>query len=264
MIKLILFYSEGPPNDNSNNLTHAKDLMIKQYSTEVDEIIVYTPSILRDMGYHQCVKECHRVGVVCSNHKHNYIGFCAWKPLIIKLELLKSNKDDIIFYHDINCIKYPQYLLFGNIKNFINTIFTKCDYDFFFPQEHSNPLYKWCKTNVIRELGNDDEFNYKFSQICVNCCIFKNTDISLLLLDEWIEACNNDTWLNGEIYGKLIKGFRYHCPEQGILNNIVANWIKTNKNNIPKKYPFIYFTNRNINEINDITDYDYLKYLITP
>jgi hypothetical protein len=217
--------------------------------------------MLQDMGYHQSVQEFPDTGLVSGNYKLNFIGFCAWKPLIIKLELLKSNKDDIIFYHDVNCIKYPQYLSFKNIKNWINTIFTKCKYDFFFPQEHSNQLYRWCKTNVIRELGNDDAFNYHFSLMCVNCCVFKNTAVSLLLLDEWIEACNNTSWLDGKTYGSLIKGFRHHCPEQGILNTILANWIKTNKHNIPTKFPFIYFRARNINEIHDITDYDYLKYL---
>ena len=261
MIKLILFYSEGEPNDKGINLTHAKDIMINKYINDFDEINVYTPSMLRDMGYHQSVQEFPDSGLVSANYKLNFIGFCAWKPLIIKLELLKSNKDDIIFYHDVNCIKYPQYLSFKNIKNWINTIFTKCNYDFFFPQEHSQKLYRFCKANVIRELGNDDAFNYHFSQMCVNCCVFKNTPVSLLLLDEWIDACNNTSWLDGNIYGSLIDGFTYHCPEQSILNTILANWIKTNKHNIPKKFPFIYFKYRNINDIHDITDYDYLKYL---
>lgn len=261
MIKLILFCSEGYPNDKGINLISEKNTMINKYKNDVDEIIVYTPTKLREMGYLQSVKEFPYSGLVNSNYKLNLIGFSAWKPLIIKLELLKSNKDDIIFYHDVNCTKYTQYLSFKNIKNCINTIFTYCDYDFFFPQEHRLPLYKCCKTNVIKELGNNDLFNYNFSQVCVNCCIFKNTNISLSILDEWINACNNERWLNGEQYGSLITGFSHHCPEQSILNNILANWIKTNKHNIPTKFPFIYFEGRNINKIRNITDYTYLSFL---
>ena len=260
-IKLLMFFSESEPYDKGIDLTNEKDGMIWQYKNYFDEIIVYTPKILRDLGYNQSVKEYDNAGVVSvKNYKQNFIGFCAWKPLIIKLELLKSNNNDIIFYHDVNCTKYPQYLLFKDIKNTINTLLEKCNYDFFIPQEDTR-LVMWCKTNVIRELGNDHKFNYNFKQLCVNCMIFKNTNISLSLLDEWIECCNNETWLNGETYGSMHKDFIWHCPEQSILNNIIANWIKTRKYDIPIHFPFVYFNGRNINNINNITDYNYLKFL---
>lgn len=261
MIKLVLFYSQSKPHDDGINLTVEKDKMIHQYKDEFDEIIVYTPSILKELGYNQSVKEYSNPGLVSANYKQNCIGFCAWKPLIIKLELLKSNKDDIIFYHDVNCTKYTEYLLFKDIKNTVNKIFEKCNYDFFFPQEPGQRLVTWCKTNVIEELGNNHNFNYYFHQVCVNCAIVKNTRVSLLLLDEWIECCNNEKWLNGEMYGKLSEHFIHHCPEQSILNNIIANWIRNNTNNISQKFPFIFFNNRNINLINDITEYSYLFYL---
>jgi hypothetical protein len=261
-IKLVLFFSEGSPHDKAKPLAYANELMNNKYKDVFDEIISYSPRILKEMGYGEFCKEYKDAGVCSGPARQQMIGFCAWKPLIIKLELQKCDKDDIIVYHDINCLRYPMYLKFTDLKETILKILEECKYDFFFPQEHNNQLKRWCKLNVLMELGENHPFNHNFSQVCVNFMIAKNTQVTLDLLNEWQEACMNEKFIDGETYGyKQLKDFYFSCPEQSILNNILANWIRKGKNNIDIHYPFICLDGRNINKYFPITDYSYLQYL---
>lgn len=50
MIKLVLFYTQGIPHDNCLDLSQSCQKMIELYNSEFDEIILYTPSILKKMG----------------------------------------------------------------------------------------------------------------------------------------------------------------------------------------------------------------------
>lgn len=261
MLKLVLFYSEGSPNDNAINMIRQKRMMEDKYKNEFDEIIFYTPKILRDIGYAKYCDEYSDAGNIYVNKEQRFIGFSKWKPLILKLELEKANKDDIIVYHDIDCIKYPNYLLLTDAKNTIKQILNLCNYDFFFPQEKGRELKQFCKNTVMEELGTNSEFNKNFHQLCVNFIILTNTSTTLELLDEWLKCCENDRWLNGVSYIPEKEYFCHHCPEQGILNNIIANWIKEGKNNISKKYPSVYLKRRIINDFNLVEDFSYLKYL---
>lgn len=264
MIKLVLFYTQGIPHDNCLDLSQSCQKMIELYNSEFDEIILYTPSILKKMGMGLYVEETNFIGCVTGNEKFNKMGFAAWKPLIIKLELEKmKSPEDIIVYHDVNCEKYPVYKQFKTFKKTVYKLLEICKYPFFISQEHSNPLYKWCKTHVIKELGENHMFNYNFSTLCVNFMIFKNSPISFELLHEWEKGCLNRQWIDGETYTENMLLFVHHCPEQGILNNIIANWLRTKKNNIYLHYPFVYFVKRRIDDYRYITDYSYLNY-ITP
>jgi len=260
-VKLILFYSQGQPYDNSIDLTDAKNIMIETYNKEFDEIIVYTPSILRDLGYDYLCNEYDDFGVIIRNKEQKNIGFSKWKPLILKLELLKSSSNTILVYHDVDCIKYPIYSKFTEFRNTALYILHKCNYDFFLPQEHERELKYLCKNTVLLELGKDKKFNYEFSQVCANFIIVKNTSISMCMLDEWLECCKNERWINGISYYKEYPFFLAHCPEQSIINNIIANWIQEKKHNINEKFPVIYLIKRNINDYCEITNYNYLKYL---
>jgi hypothetical protein len=264
MIKLVLFYSESEPFDKGINLTNEKNRMIERYKNDFDEIVEYSPRILKELGYDNFIKDYSNNNECVTNYKMDSIGCCAWKPLIVKLELEKANNNDIIVYHDINCSKYPIYLTFIDVKNTIQKILKECRYDFFIPQEENIPLYKHCKTNVIRELGENHNFNYNFGMLRVNFMIFKKTDISFKLLNEWIDACLVEKWINGKKYGEIHPEFLWHCPEQGILNNIIANWIRRYTNNIPIHYPFLCISgDRNINCTVPITNYNYLSFLNT-
>ena len=263
-INLVTFYSEGPPHDNALNLTINKDKVLKKIE-HFNNISVYTPKILKTLGLNKYVKEYKNSGLVTMNKGMNKIGFCAWKPKILLLELEKMNEGDILIYRDMNIKKYPVLENYDNIRNIALKILDIVEFDFFVPRENQTlQLKQLAKTNIIRELGDDHPFTYNFPNMICNFLIVRKSKISIQLLKEWENACLKDEWINGEQYGELHPNFMWSCPEQSILGIIIANWIRKKKHNISNYYPLIGFKGRNIYNMflyNKKRDYDYLQYL---
>jgi hypothetical protein len=288
-INMVFFHSEGENKDKGLNLTREKDEMYDIAKDLVNNISVYTPSLLKNLGYGEYVKEYENTGVVSQNPGLQYIGFCAWRPLIMLLELEKMNEGDIVIYRDVNCTRYPQYKDMHNIANIARDLLDNyARFDFFSPREwhlnmeHDNAYNEnrittidgylstdrkpvtteqYCKTNVIRELGENHPFSYNFPTCCSNFLIFRKSAISLEFLKEWLEGCKNERWINGEVYGDMSPDFQWHCPEQGILCVLIANWIRKKKHNIPCSFPNAVFINRNINEYIYPIIFNHLRYL---
>lgn len=248
-INLVTFYSEGPPNDNGLNLSINKEFILQQ-KHHFDHIAIYTPTILRQLGLNNYVKEYQHTGLVTKNEGMSKIGFCAWKPKILLLELEKMSHGDILIYRDMNIQKYPILGNYNNIRNLALQILHIVQFDFFVPRENEKlQLKQFAKTNIIRELGEDHPFTYDFPNLICNLLIVRKSNVSMQLLKEWENACLQDTFINGEQYGKLHPRFMWSCPEQSILGIIIANWVRKETHGIPKHYPLIGFTNRNINNM---------------
>ena len=262
-ITLVLFYSQGYPYDKGLDLEESKNLTLKYAKDNINNISCYNISKLKEMNFFKYIKEYDNSGVVSANPCAELTGFYAWKPLIILLELEKMNYNDILVYRDVNCIKYPQYQNYNNFKNNIINLLKKCNFDFLITRENDEyTIEQFCKTNVIRELGEDNIFTYNFPLLIANLIIIKKTDISLILLKEWLEACENEKWIDGNIYGNMSNKFNWHTPEQSILSIIIANWIRKKKYNIPLKYPNIILENREIDRIKIPNNFNYLEFLI--
>ena len=130
----VFFFSEGPPNDKGLALKDCKDKLIEAAKPHVNNISYYTPKILEDMGYGDYVKNYEDKGLCTRNPGMNHIGFEAWKPLILLLELEKMDTGDILIYRDCNVNKYGHSRIsdFNNIKNIVNDCLNICNFDFFF------------------------------------------------------------------------------------------------------------------------------------
>ncbi len=244
----VFFFSEGPPNDKGLALGECKDKLIESAKHHVDNISYYTPKILEDMGYGEYVKNYENKGLCTKNPGMNHIGFEAWKPLILLLELEKMEDGDILIYKDCNFKKYGHFRIsnFDNIKNIVNECITECKFDFFFPRQASSGYISrfYTKTNIIRELGDDHIFSYNFPVLWSGAgSFFKKTSITLEFLKEWETACLKEEWRNGDKYGELDEKFKWSTNAQSIMNIIIANWIRKRKYNIPLTYPEIVFPN---------------------
>ena len=67
-INLVSFLSEGPPNDNGLNIIGNFDLLLKSSFPYFNQITIYTPKILRDLGYAKYVMEYKNTGLVTKNN----------------------------------------------------------------------------------------------------------------------------------------------------------------------------------------------------
>lgn len=261
---LVFFYSEGPPNDNALNLSEHKDMVLQCARDHVDEIAWYTPKKLIELGHPEFVKEFDSLGLASSNKGMSKIGFSAWKPKIMLLELDKMNDGDVLIYRDANIGKYPQLGNYNGIKEIALQCFELCGLDFFVPH-HSFPIKNrnLTKTNVLRELGENHIFSYEYPTIMANTVFVRKSNISIELLNEWANACTNDQWIDGNQYGELDKDFSHSTNEQAILSTIIANWIRTRKHNIPLCYPLISFQDRDIAKIKFDQNFIHLALLNT-
>jgi len=264
IINLVTFYSEGPPNDNGLDLSINKNKILQQKKL-FNNITIYTPQILKNLGMEKYVKEYEHSGLVKANRGMSKIGFCAWRPKILLLELEKMKEGEIIIYRDMNIKKYPSLGNYNNIRNLVLKVLDIVKFDFFVSRQNKKlKLRQHAKTNIIRELGDNHPFTYNFPILISNLLIVRKSKVSIQLLKEWENACLNDEWINGEKYGTLDPIFKWSSPEQSILCVIIANWIRKRIHNISEYYPLIGFYKRNIDRLvfYDIEkDYDYIKLL---
>lgn len=259
---VVYFYSEGNQYDNGIDLTYCKEPLLNIGKDIFNNISFYTPRILKSLGYHESVKDFEVTNIIKNYEKMAKVGLSRWKPLILLLELEKMNEGDILLYRDSNFLKYKQLQDYNNIIDIINKCLDTVNFDVFISRESENlKLAGYTKPNVIEELGNNDDFVKHFPLLIANFIIIRKSKISIEFLNEWLEACNIDKYIDGHLYNKTNDMFtNFSTNEQSIMGVIIAKWVKNSKYNIPKKYPFIGFSHRHINNIVTFNNYDYLKY----
>jgi hypothetical protein len=258
------FYSEGPPNDEAKNLSYCKDHLNTE-NTIFDNVTFYTPKILKDMGYSIFLKEYDVTPINNYYATMCKIGLSAWKPLILLLELEKMEEGDILVYRDVDFLKYNTLMNNDNIIEVINKCLEICKFDVFISRESEEyKLKHYTKPIVIEELGNNDNFNKEFPLLICNFIIIRKSKISIEFLNEWKDAVLNDKWIDGYLYDCYDDEFRnFNTNEQSICGNIIANWVKKRKYEIPLTYPVIGFENRDIGKIIYFNNYAYLDHIIS-
>ncbi|WP_163922317.1 hypothetical protein [Photobacterium sp. Alg240-V54] len=242
-LNLVCFYSEGFPYDRGLNLSVNKENVIDSASNFVDNISFYTPRLLKHLGYIDYVKEFNNRGLVYKNPGMNHVGFCAWRPLILLLELENMSEGDILIYRDVNIEKYPILSKYKNIKEKAIEYLDLVDFDIFVPAENdSNKVSNFAKKNMVEGLAIDSNYSSKFPLLLANFIIIRKSKLSISLLEEWKNACLNEKYINGNVYGLLYSDFRWSTPEQSILSVIFSNYCF--QGIINKDFPKIYFNGR--------------------
>jgi hypothetical protein len=261
----VSFYSEGAPHDKGYALEKSIEpiqaLLKGQCATEF-----YTPRRLRDLGYDYAVQEFAELGCARGNPNCEKLGFFAWKPLILWLELQKGKEGDVVMFHDFNIEKYPIYK--GNLESltfYAKRCLDECGFDFFVPRESlTKRVFHHAKGLTVRELGGCDPYYFNFPQAIVNMIFIRKTPRSMELIEEWMRACKELRWLTGTPTDERPHpGFIWHCPEQAILCVLLARWVAERKHAIPLEYPNIIVHRRNLAKRLKVTmaDCKHLEYL---
>lgn len=243
----VSFYTEGPPHDNGAPLGPALDTVKKILQGQC-ELSFYTPHQLRAAGYEYAVREYADAGCCTGNPKCEKLGFYAWKPAILWLELQKAAEGDVIIFHDFNIEKYPVYE--GNLEHiafYAKKCLQECGFDFFVPREgYTKRNFHHTKSLVIREIGGDAPYWYNFPQVIVNMIFVRKSAVSMALVEEWMNACKVERWITGTPNDDPHPGFIWHCPEQGVLTTLLAKWVKERRHGIPLEYPNVVVPRRNL------------------
>ena len=260
----ISFHTEGPPNDEGVDFTKYRELTIKKASNHFDNVFIYTPKILSELGYDRYLKMYEPSPMSTTYHK--IPGLSSFRPAMMLHELSKMNDGDLLVHRDINHEKYPAFTHFDNIVEIAKECLDKCGSDFFVPFcEQYNEcqvdkrLMHNTKTNVIRELGEDHPFSYMFPQIHAFLFIMRKSEETIEILNEWKTAMDNEEWLDGKQYGEMDPRFcGLSLLDNALLSMVIANRIRKNK--LPNKYPRLYIINNDIHKIYEWTDYIHLQF----
>jgi hypothetical protein len=260
----ISFHTEGPPHDEGVDFTKCRELTIKKASEHFDNVFIYTPRILSELGYDRYVKMYEPTPILGGYS--NVIGLSSFRPAMMLHELSKMNDGDLLIHRDINYEKYPAYKHFDNIIEIAKECLEKCGSDFFVPfVEQYNEcqvdkrLVHNTKTNVIRELGENRQFSYMFPQIHAFLFIMRKSPETIEILNEWKTALENDEWLDGKQYGDMHPLFcGLSLIDNALLSMVIANRIRKNK--LPEKYPGIYAIDNDIHKLYQWTNYKHLQF----
>jgi len=272
IINFCSFYTEGPPNDEGNNVSWCVPEILKGATGHFNKITFYTPKKLKLLGYGRYLREYPDSPII--RHKSILkLGLSSFRPAMFLHELKEMKEGDILIHRDFDCKKNPAFLNFDNIESVILKILDICQFDFFVPNhdlpgngvhEDTYKLKVLTKTNIIRELGEDHPFTYNFPMLHAYMFVMRKSKVTIELLTEWQRAMENPEWMDGKQYGPVDPEFTWYTLDQSVLSVIIANWIRKGKYNIPKEYPFMAFRDKDYNKMiyyKDIYNYDYLKYL---
>ncbi|WP_145136553.1 hypothetical protein [Roseomonas gilardii] len=228
MIKFITFFTQGKPHDEGFPLTLA---MLNMKSLVEDQGYVfdaYCPERIRSLGAGALVKVYPEEYRLPKNQGLHKIGFAAWKPFII-LDAMKSiGEEDVVFYLDCNLPKYPAYReKISNIRNLVELASNIGD--FFVARERPDQAlkarYHSSKTQM-EGIGSGSQFCYNFPLLIVNNVIAKKSQVSQEILTEWLINCAQHDYITPPEKKQQDAEFKWFCPEQAILNQIIARRIE--------------------------------------
>ena len=239
-VHLILFYTKGPPFDVGLNLEKEAEAVYSEAIESFDSVQMYTPEICRGIFKdHEAIFTDQRKWVMqqAANMTETFewsenwaaINFLLWKPSLINHLLNHCNQisnDDIIFYHDINITRYPEYLT--GIKKWKSYILKEI---------HNNSTllftdYKMkLKHDVKRELLERSKlWNYRSSRqphIWAGAMAFRKDSNAQKFVSEWLDVCLDINNLSPVTSYQHTKKFIKHSQEQACLSVLYYSGYKS-------------------------------------
>jgi len=247
MARVVCFYSDG--SDQGLDLSASKHIIEQELIQHKIPHTFYTPQRLKDLHYDAYVKSYPLGNLRSMNPCMNFVGFSAWKPLIMLLELATMNEGDVLVYRDCNCLKYPTLKDYHHFQHNVDETFRIVNFDFVVTvQSEIIPLGRHCKRNVIDELAIEPEFTRRCPLMIANCIMCRKSSVSIAILQEWAKHCLHEPYIDNQSYGSMYPEFQWHTYEQTILNVLLTNYMVQRKFNIPANYPNLMFMNRDIQQ----------------
>jgi hypothetical protein len=236
-IKVVTFYSEGYPNDAGIPL---RNHMLTMRAIAQDNglaFTAYSPRRVRELGAPDLVREYPDETALPENHSLHKIGFSAWKPFIMIHALRELGRSDVLFYLDVNMSKYPSYRWrLENAIRIAQDVLSRVD--LWVGRETNDPEIKashHSNAHQISEIGGATAFAFEFPQLIVNNIVLRNTPAARRVLLEWLALCRVPRFILPPCAEDRPAGYRWFCPEQSVLNMLVARYIQEGK--LPAFYP---------------------------
>ncbi|WP_145032486.1 hypothetical protein [Pantoea ananatis] len=223
-IHFLTFYTQGEPLDHGMNLSKESEILLHKILPFVDSVSAVSASQLKNNPETSIyVKEFEEEAI--WNHKTNKIGFLRWKPYIILKELENMQDNDILYYRDCNCTKYPNILAdLHNTRKNIEHVLSYVKSDIFTPIELF-PRLK-IKHNVKTEVLERCNVSWKaenYEHFLHNASIFicRKTPEVIEFLNKWLELCMDDALISPTVSKAQHPDFLHNTQEQAIMNGLL-------------------------------------------
>lgn len=227
-VHFVSFYTEGEPHDRALNLTRSRDIYQNAISPYVSSMKFYNRRELDSRNETKYLVE-HISGPVHSNAETEKIGYLRWKPYIILEELKKADDGDIVYYRDVNVLKYDGILtgVSDTYRTVVKVLEDTEHGDLFVPIEgYPCPLVKqYVKKEVINAMMPRCDWIGERQLYNASVVVAKKTARTIAFMEEWLEWCKDDNLLKSD-YNKDIQDptFRWNTQEQAILNMLLYKY----------------------------------------
>jgi len=232
---LLVFYTEGFPNDFGYDLTKSASEIKTFLSPFFKEIFLFSPRELKNLEGSE--NFCNYIeGEFALNPNLNHVGCGDFKSFLIDYFLKRIPENSILIYHDGNFEKYPQYWQtdWENLESVCNYLIDENGGNFFSPFESlmesgELPKVKLHGKRFTTEAIIENEFE---REIIIDCfeiassrMIIRNNDVSRRFFSEYKSICERkellSKWPNPNPYPE----FTHSCPEQHIYNLLIYYYV---------------------------------------
>jgi hypothetical protein len=243
-VTLLTFYTEGPPLDHGLPLAHVNRVFEDFVAPHVDEYLAFTPRQLASLGP-EAAASCadHTQWLAEHPRRHELgrynqgwarVGFQRWKSLIIRhvLERDDLQPGDLVLYHDVNWMRYPQYLVgIPEWRRLCSAILDALGCDVFAPA--GLHMYRDVKASLIRRyLPDADKFQWG---VWTGLVVLRKSPQSLAFAREWAEMCadldNSSPLPDPAPHRHII----HHSVDQSVLGVLAQRWKREGR--LPKDWP---------------------------
>lgn len=245
---------DGASLDERSSLLNSISNIKRLLSPYFDEVLIYDRESLKSLP--NSSNFCNRLGRDLEvNPGISSIGYGDFKPFLIDYMLNQTEDGSIIFYHDCNFSKYPQYwqTKWGEVRETCEYLLEMCGSDFFSPFEANlldgNPPLvgmhgKRYTSEKIFDNPDDGEVVSECYEIASSRMIVRNTEKSREFFAEYKDLCENKSLLMEEPDPSPYHMFTHLCPEQHVYNCLIYKYILDGKLNVG--FPIYYFTDRRL------------------
>ena len=175
------------------------------------------------------------------NREWASLGFMRWKALLLKSLMSDVPKGAMVMYHDVDCIKYPQYLVGVESWPLLSeALLSEVRSDIFMPYEDAL-LEVGCKRFLLDKYGVDGVQPSLWSGVF----IFRNSDLSMRFISEWLSMSTLENSAPIPDEGGNDRFF-WHSPDQSIATVLSLLWKDAGV--LDRGWPMFHFVDRVISE----------------
>lgn len=244
------FASEGAPWDRGPDLTEAANALVIRAKEHFDTSQMFTPRSLLSKSwvweayfrdYTELIKRDPRYSTKLKwKESWARLGLFAWKPKLLEIVLMDSSvaPGEIVFYHDSDTIKYPEYL--KNVEAWPAWLTKNLQRrEVLFFTDNRARLTSDTKSEVWAQFFTEEQVR-DMKHIWAGAFAVKKTPYSINLVQEWSRLCEEPENLLPFTRDNENPNFVHHSPDQGIL---ACMWNREEKSAHKRKISLIKLDN---------------------